>query len=186
MAESRTKQQTRKLIQNTFLHLLSETGLHKITVASVTKAAGINRSTFYEYYSDVRALLEDTENKLLADLDTGFQAACENFTKDNLDEIFASAVHLMQSHGDTLYILLGANGDPNFSMKVIETVKPHILTTFQMKKFPAQLDTVVTFAMSGLIGVFTSWYAGGRQESLEDVIHTMQKILYAIVHDVFC
>ncbi|MCD8021547.1 MAG: TetR/AcrR family transcriptional regulator [Lachnospiraceae bacterium] len=115
MPESRTKQRTREQIRKAFIRLLAEKGLSKISVAAITQTANINRSTFYEYYPDIRALLDDVESTLLSDL-----------------------------------------------------------------------NTAVTFAMSGLIGVFTSWYAGGKQEPLEDIIHTTQKLLYAILQAPNC
>ncbi|MCD8020976.1 MAG: TetR/AcrR family transcriptional regulator, partial [Clostridiales bacterium] len=89
MSESRTKQHTREQIKKAFICLLAEKGLHKISVTAITEMAGINRSTFYEYYPDVRFLLEDIESSLLADLSTGFHSAYKDFKSERLDQIFA-------------------------------------------------------------------------------------------------
>lgn len=183
MPESRTKQRTREQIRKAFIRLLAEKGLSKISVAAITQIANINRSTFYEYYPDIRALLDDVESTLLADLNTCVHSICGEITRDKLGQIFTTGLDLMQSDGDTLVLLLGTNGDPNFAVKFIEMVKPQILFVFQLDEFTPQMNTAVTFAMSGLIGVFTSWYAGGKQEPLEDIIHTTQRLLYGILQD---
>ena len=65
--ESRTKQQTRKKIQNVFVELLTENRIDRIKVSDITKTAHINRSTFYEYYQDVNSLLTDIEDELLSE-----------------------------------------------------------------------------------------------------------------------
>ncbi|MCD7919673.1 MAG: TetR/AcrR family transcriptional regulator [Clostridiales bacterium] len=186
MSESRTKQRTRNQIQTAFVHLLVEKGLQKISVAAITKAANINRSTFYEYYPDVRSLLEDVENNLLAKLNTGIHAICGEFTEGKPEQIFETGLDIMQASGDTLVLLLGVNGDPAFAAKFIAMVKPQIISAFHLKEFTPQMDTAVTFAMSGLIGVFTSWYADGKREPLERVIQSTQELLSVILQGTFC
>ncbi|MCD8021411.1 MAG: TetR family transcriptional regulator C-terminal domain-containing protein, partial [Clostridiales bacterium] len=129
--------------------------------------------------------LEDIDSRLLADLSPGFPSAYKDFKSERLDQIFAMGLDMMQSHGDTLVLLFGPNGDPTFSMKFVEMAKPQILSALQINEFTPQMNTAVTFAVSGLIGVFSSWYTNGKQEPLEDIIRSSQKLLYVIFRDVF-
>lgn len=62
---------TQKAIKMTFLELLNERTLDKITVKDIVSTCGINRNTFYYYYADIYDLLsqlfkEETE-KILKD-----------------------------------------------------------------------------------------------------------------------
>ena len=50
---------TKQAIINSFLKLLEETPLDKITVKDIVEDCGINRNTFYYYYHDIYALLEE-------------------------------------------------------------------------------------------------------------------------------
>ena len=50
---------TRKAITQTFLGILAEKPLEKITVRDITEQCGINRNTFYYHYQDIPSLLED-------------------------------------------------------------------------------------------------------------------------------
>lgn len=64
------QQYTKKLIRSVFIELLNERPLNKITVKEIAKACGINRNTFYYYYSDIYALLSElfqTELKSIID-----------------------------------------------------------------------------------------------------------------------
>lgn len=50
---------TKKAIIETFLTLLKEHSLDKITVKDIVETCGINRNTFYYYYKDIYDLIED-------------------------------------------------------------------------------------------------------------------------------
>ena len=75
---------TKKAILETFVELLNEQPFDKITVKDVVEKCGINRNTFYYYYQDIYALLNDlieTElNKALIDMGdvSNWQAGIEH------------------------------------------------------------------------------------------------------------
>lgn len=50
---------TRNVILETFKTRLQETPFDKITVSSITKTAGIGHNTFYYYFDDIYALLDE-------------------------------------------------------------------------------------------------------------------------------
>lgn len=50
---------TQKAIKNSFLKLLNERALDKITVKDIVEDCGVNRNTFYYHYQDIYDLLED-------------------------------------------------------------------------------------------------------------------------------
>ena len=52
-------QRTKKRIQETFLTMLEQESLDKITVKDLVDRCGMNRNTFYYYYQDLYALLEE-------------------------------------------------------------------------------------------------------------------------------
>ena len=60
---------TKKAIQESFLKLLTERPLSKITVKDIVADCGINRNTFYYYFEDMPKLIEsivedDTEQMI--------------------------------------------------------------------------------------------------------------------------
>lgn len=50
---------TKRVIRESFLQLLNEKALGKITVKDITDRCGINRNTFYYHYQDIPALVEE-------------------------------------------------------------------------------------------------------------------------------
>ncbi|WP_062069356.1 TetR/AcrR family transcriptional regulator [Demequina sediminicola] len=50
---------TRRSLQSALFELAREHGLDNVTVGDIAAAAGVNRSTFYQHYSDKEVLLAD-------------------------------------------------------------------------------------------------------------------------------
>lgn len=53
---------TEEAIKNTYLQLLEEKPMDKITISEITKRIGINRQTFYYHYKDIIDLTADIFN----------------------------------------------------------------------------------------------------------------------------
>ena len=64
----RRVQYTKKVIVDTFLNLLEEKDISKITVTEICKIADINRATFYRYYLDVYDLKDKIEDDFRREL----------------------------------------------------------------------------------------------------------------------
>ena len=76
---------TKKAIKETFIELLDERPLNKITVKDIVEACGINRNSFYYHYQDLPALLEEViaerVQALMSDhptIDSGTQQRCKS------------------------------------------------------------------------------------------------------------
>lgn len=60
---------TKAAIRKAFLDLLKEKPFNQITINDITKAAMINRSTFYLHYQDKYDLMEKLENEMVSSLE---------------------------------------------------------------------------------------------------------------------
>lgn len=82
---------TRQAIMDAFLRLLSKKPFRKVTVRDIVEECGVNRTTFYYYYQDIYAIVEDmTEMSLSA-----FSAALcgEENGEDIRDAVAFAAMH---------------------------------------------------------------------------------------------
>lgn len=59
--ENRRVQMTRRLLKEALLELLEHTELARISVTALCQKADVHRSTFYQYYTDPSALLQEIE-----------------------------------------------------------------------------------------------------------------------------
>ena len=60
--------QTRQNIIDAFWSMAESDGVRNISVSAVVKKAGINRSTFYEYFSSVEDLADHVEGSIIDEL----------------------------------------------------------------------------------------------------------------------
>ena len=61
---------TKQAIRQAFIELLNERPLDKISVKDIAERSTVNRNTFYYYYADIYALVEEifqTETQLFMD-----------------------------------------------------------------------------------------------------------------------
>ncbi len=78
-------EKTRQKFEDAFWELAAEKPIAKIAVSELTKRAGYNRSTFYEYFVDTDHLLAYVEEKLLDETKaTIIQVHAENVSLENL------------------------------------------------------------------------------------------------------
>ena len=73
-------------ICDAFLLVLKEKGIEKITVTDIIKRAGIVRSTFYNHYENIPALITAVEDKTIQDIFT----LMEDFHPENNQDICKS------------------------------------------------------------------------------------------------
>ena len=64
MAKDRRYQKTKNAIYKTFVKLLTEKELNKISVKEITDLANINRATFYSHYKDIYDLYDAYEKDI--------------------------------------------------------------------------------------------------------------------------
>ncbi len=179
MIESRTKQRTRQEIQQALIQLLETTSLEKITAVAVAKKANVNRSTFYAYYEDVYALINQMEEDILHMIRTKYQDLSQRIQSGNMELIYRLSFRLIETHGDALVAFLGPNGDHAFFLRLIEEIKPMFLSVIGQTEFTPELEIVVAYEASGVVGVFTQWYRSGKKQPLAQIVQILQKMLEA-------
>lgn len=64
----RRQEKTRQAIQEALISEINAHGLHNLTVSSLTKAANINRATFYLHYDNIDDLMESIQADIVHEL----------------------------------------------------------------------------------------------------------------------
>ncbi len=169
---------TRQRIIDAFWHLYENSPIEQIRIKEIAGTAGINRSTFYQYFNDIYDIRRQEEDRIIAyilehkDLatpDTGFQDAISGITE------------MYQHNGRYICILLGEHGDPSFSIML----KDRLLHKFErLHSLPddAMARTAFHFGIGGLLTAFQYWYLSRPQEPLNDFVSLANSL---ISHGIF-
>ncbi|MDO4183277.1 MAG: TetR/AcrR family transcriptional regulator [Coriobacteriia bacterium] len=166
---------TRMVIRESFLALLEEQPVNKITVKAVCEGAQINRATFYRYYQDAFDLLDKLEEELLEGLLRAMRESIEEGMENTLEQILCT----MREHAQ-LYRVLCANGDPELSRKVFKTCYG-AAADFIAQRHPALPESrrawLYSYVAQGAGGVLDCWIAEGMADDPKEVAAFMERLI---------
>ena len=156
-------EQTRKNIIAVFCRLYEEKPIEKISVKEVIALAGYNRSTFYEYFTDIYALLEFIEDDVIAYIKAGLN----NKIKSQTD-----LLTLLAAKEDYLKVLMGTYGCIHFQ----DRLKSEFMQENEKKEYDVIHTYLSEFHMTVSLSMYRLWLKQGKDISLEElsgIIHTL-------------
>ena len=165
---------TRHIIQSTFLELLKEKPVNKITVKELCDKAEINRGTFYKHYQDVYDLMEQLEEEALADLEKLLVSATENGSGSSLFSLLAS----MQNNRDLICSLSKTSINTDFINRLTDCCTRYALSTPSVS---VQLDKpnrqyVYSYLAGGISRLLAHWLANGAVDDPADLAHLIDSL----------
>jgi AcrR family transcriptional regulator len=149
--------QTRENLTEAFWSLYTEKPADRVTVKEIAERAGYNRSTFYEYFLDVKDVLEKTEESLLPGPEDFPPLVLEGLSNplpvDNFIRMFERRRRYYQ-------VLFGDNGDPSFQSRLKNAVKTTLKKRLisQGTHDDSELDFLLEYVLSAMIGVLSYWF----------------------------
>lgn len=176
MVESRDLRviKTKRLLKETLLTLIQETGFENITVKKLTEQAKINRSTFYAHFYDKYDLLEKTMNEELL----SFAEEVAPKSEDDLmathipKSLYLKATQYVYQQADFFKIMMGENGPPTFQQQFLQIIKKYMAD--HLEKFHSQPDKMdmpkglfISYVAHAYMGVISYWLKSDMQFSPE-------------------
>lgn len=168
--------QTRQNLIDAFWALYSEKRIEKLTVREITQKAGYNRGTFYEYFIDVYDVLEQIENSLIPSLNEMPPATIKGESFGMPFDLFIS---LYEKNNHYYAVLLGKKGDPAFSSKLKDSVKPVLLSAVSRPDDISEIefDFVLEYVLSAMIGILGYWFEKDKPLSAEKMVSLIYKLM---------
>ena len=172
---------TKKAIKNAFAQLLLEKDINDITISDIAEYADVNRKTFYNYYAGIYAVVDEIENDIIENFDAMLSE--ENIESDikNPYIVFEKLTAIINTDMDFFGILLSMNGNVSLVTKVAELIKQKakaaLMTRVEIDVW--RLDTVLDFAISGMISVYQSWFNSDRQQSIEEISEVISTMCFS-------
>lgn len=162
---------TKKAIKASFLKLLNDKPMSKITVRDIVEDCGINRNSFYYHYQDIPTLLESIVEETADEI-------ISKYSKINsIDECFEVAFSFAVQNKRAVYHIFHSVNRDVFDRELMKlcsnTVTTYLDTVFP--DLPAEGDArgrMVRFIQCEFFGLIIDWLNNGmRSEAIDDVRH---------------
>jgi AcrR family transcriptional regulator len=177
-------------MRDALISLMEERGFDAIKVGDLCTAAGINRGTFYNHYSDKDALLADFEEQIIADLDSFKPRLQQLAIKDVLNyrltkrplPVLVDLFDYLREQGPFLHAVMGPGGDIRFNARLRETVCTNLVFSLLHERYHNDPDPFVTYYVSfyanAYLGIIATWIESGMRESSEQMAQIALRMLF--------
>ena len=169
-------QQTKNAIRLAFLQLLNEHPLDKISIKDIAEKSAVNRNTFYYYYADIYALVEDIFQLEIED----FQATMRRY--DSWPEAFRDATSFAFRNKRAIYHLYNS-GNREALRRYYHNVSLTAITAYvrdQAEGLPVQEEDIRVlseFYSAALSGLTVLWLQSGMKYDAEAYIDRLAHLL---------
>jgi len=170
-------QKTKTKLRETFWQIYQEKPIEKISVKEIIEKAHYNRSTFYEYYSDIYAVLDEIEGEVYE----GFFGETNQLVLDynpSFDEVIYEIAQKYKKYEKYLKVLLRKNGDSEFVIKCKEYTKSKIRRLINTtENSPKNIEYYLEYLTNGIFGMLMYWQQHDSKLSIEDFLKIFNEII---------
>jgi AcrR family transcriptional regulator len=171
---------TLRSIDQALLSLLREHPFQKITIEMICTTAMINRSTFYKYYPDKYALLEEYLEKTLSEFRSTVRtdfvlAAPSEVGGQSYTDLFRETLNHLYENRENYEILWNARICRDIYKEMIEIVRDSILEKMDGREENRRYQFLyATFFASNMMTLVRWWFQNEGQVSRDEVVRIMQ------------
>lgn len=177
----RRARKTRAALYEALIILLREKPLRDISVTELTKAADVNRSTFYTHFEDIFDLYEKLRGDFRACLQELAEREVDDLRRANYRPLLTNFFGYIRENREVFLVVFSEEfGD------AIELVRSCILEALRdrMEREGQRVDDAVwrkaayqvEFVARGTVGVARKWISEGCAESVDDMVGLLSEM----------
>lgn len=175
------KRYTQMVLKQSFLKLLKEKPVNKITVKEVCELAELNRATFYAHYSDCFALMESIENELI----DAFEKALRYVNSFDVTAMIEAIYDMVDQNQEACRVLILGNTSSKVLMRMIALAKEDSLAYWR-KALPeageTELEMMYIHLSNGLMHVVVEGYDRYNKEETIRFVSRVVKASLSLLH----
>lgn len=154
---------TARAIKDSFIKLLNERPLSKISVRDIVEDCGINRNSFYYHYQDIPALIEEIVTEQTETI------IREHPTIDTLEECFSVACARAMQNKRAVYHIYHSVKRDLFEKELFRiceyAVSTYVNTAFKEDQMQqSDREILARFIKCELFGLIIEWLEDGMQQ----------------------
>ena len=188
LIKDRRVRKSKEALKNSLIELMREKSVNNITVKELVTRADLNRSTFYNYYSDIPDMLSKLEDELYNEFLYTLEAHIPKKEKvvdvsKDAHKFIEDMCSVIKNNYEFCRCIFSKNGDLNFLFKLEEMIENNLKNQLR-EIFDGKIDHltyVYSFFKSGYIGILKEWMKGGCVESSEEIANITYDLIKSII-----
>ena len=177
MPNDRRTEKTQRAIMDSLCDLIVDEKFEKITVKDIADRADVSRKTFYSYYNDKYDLMSSIEEKFI----NQFKTTLYNNDFDNLlqkkDTFLKTILGYIEENEKYCFAITRFCNSAYLFRQIEITAIQYIRDNAEAELIDKErLEVVVTFYMSGLIGVLEKYFNCEISISYEEMSHVLHEL----------
>jgi len=166
---------TRQAIKETFLKLLDERPLNRITVKDIVETCGINRNSFYYHYEDLPALLDEIIAQRVQEL------IQNNPTVESLEDCFDAAAEFVQKNRRAVFHIYNSVSRDLFERYLMEVCQ-YVVQTYVEADFddrpvdPQDKEMLIRYHKCECFGNIIDWLNSGMSYDISAYFHRIYQL----------
>jgi AcrR family transcriptional regulator len=169
---------TLMIIRVSFVKLLKQKPISKITIKEICEDADINRSTFYAHYTDQYDLLNQIENEVIDDINLYLNRYSINNSQAPSKMLTIILEYIKQN--SELFELFLSKGDFSFQQKITDVIRQqYFLQTVASSTISEDNAVYIClFYVNGTIGIVREWLLRGMGKPVNEIAELILSMEY--------
>lgn len=169
-------QRTKLAIRQAFIELLNERPLDKISVKDIAERSTVNRNTFYYYYADIYALVEEIFR-------TETEQILEKLRRyETWQEAFREATAFATANKRAVYHLFNSGNRDILEHYYHKVTNAAMLYCVRgqgegLHADEEDIQALADFYSAALTGLTVNWLRGGMKSDVEDRMDRLGRLL---------
>ncbi len=170
---------TKQLIQTSFMRILENEAFESISVGDITKAAQINRGTFYLHYKDKFDLLDQIEQQLFEDVGNHIDELQTHYSSTHTfekgqEQLAATLFSSIRLHAPILKIFLSNRGRAGFHIRFRDAFSEKVRINLEKNEsltanLKVPMEYFLSFITSAFLGLIEQWVQNGLDKTPEEM-----------------
>lgn len=174
-SNDRRVRRTKKLMREGLMQLMQTKPVKDISVKELSDLVDINRGTFYLYYRDIFDMVRHLEDELFESIGEIIVRFTSSSEQPSVLAFFTVLLQFVKENSNLFKLLIGPNGDSQFSQRLSNTVRENYRIKLHATKTDideTEFNHKYSFAIFGLIGLIHYWLQQDCTEPVESLAAT--------------
>jgi len=169
---------TKMVIKDSFVKLLKQKSISKISIKEICEDADINRSTFYAHYVSQYDLLHQIEKDIIDDISKYLTYYDFKNRADVPVDGIEKILEYIKENSELFDLLLNSNGDIKFQQEITKIIgKQHFpLDTESNFLNKEDAEYIFDFLANGSVGIIRKWLNEGMKKPAKEMAELILKI----------